>query len=291
MMVTARADGVVSELKVRRGADGQAGRRHRDPVRRGARSARHAGAGDADAAQDRARGAHEAGQAGHAAEARGREPRDAVQGRRSRACGGRSRASAASSARRGRESSTTCRSRWDRRCCRSRARTSRKSFRSIRSSRWSRSRSAICTAFTSAMRPRSASLPGTRRERQDPLHLQDRRARAPAPTGSTSKFPMPTASFRTASPPKSRSRSPRCRPCSVPRSALTFSSGGELGVRVVDAADKVAFVPVSVVDDQQQFMLVSGVADGARDRAGPGLRARGPEVEPVDAQAPKTAER
>jgi len=50
----------------------------------------------------------------------------------------------------------------------------------------------------------------------------------------------------------------------VPRSALTFSSAGELGVRVVGEKDKVAFVPVSVVDDQQQVMFVSGVADGAR---------------------------
>ena len=35
----------------------------------------------------------------------------------------------------------------------------------------------------------------------------------------------------------------------VPRSALTFSSAGDLGVRTVDAAGKVAFVPVSVVDE------------------------------------------
>jgi multidrug efflux system membrane fusion protein len=35
-------------------------------------------------------------------------------------------------------------------------------------------------------------------------------------------------------------------------------------VRTVDAARKVAFVPVSVIEDQQQFMWVAGVADGAR---------------------------
>src|SRR5205085_7760065 len=40
----------------------------------------------------------------------------------------------------------------------------------------------------------------------------------------------------------------------VPRSALTFSSAGDLGVRVVDTGNKVVFTPVSVVDDQQENM-------------------------------------
>ncbi len=50
----------------------------------------------------------------------------------------------------------------------------------------------------------------------------------------------------------------------VPRSALTFSSGGDLGVRIVSEGGKVAFVPVELVEDEQQFMWVSGVPDGAR---------------------------
>jgi multidrug efflux system membrane fusion protein len=79
---------------------------------------------------------------------------------------------------------------------------------------------------------------------------------------------------------------------SVPRSALTFSSSGELGVRVVGDGEKVAFVPVSVVDDQQQIMWVAGVADGARVIVqGQDFVREGQVVEPVDAQAPKTAER
>ena len=79
----------------------------------------------------------------------------------------------------------------------------------------------------------------------------------------------------------------------VPRSALTFSSNGELGVRTVDADGKVAFVPVTVVEDEQQFMWVAGVADGARVIvAGPGLRARRPEGRAGRApSAPKTAAR
>jgi multidrug efflux system membrane fusion protein len=50
----------------------------------------------------------------------------------------------------------------------------------------------------------------------------------------------------------------------VARSALTFSSGGALGVRVVDAADEVQFVPVAVIEDAQADMWVGGIADGAR---------------------------
>jgi multidrug efflux system membrane fusion protein len=50
----------------------------------------------------------------------------------------------------------------------------------------------------------------------------------------------------------------------VPRSALTISSAGAIGVRVVGEGDKVDFVPVGVVEDQQETMWVSGVKDGAR---------------------------
>jgi multidrug efflux system membrane fusion protein len=50
----------------------------------------------------------------------------------------------------------------------------------------------------------------------------------------------------------------------VPRSALTFSSAGELGVRIVDADSKVAFIRVRLVDDQQNNMWVTGVPDNAR---------------------------
>jgi multidrug efflux system membrane fusion protein len=50
----------------------------------------------------------------------------------------------------------------------------------------------------------------------------------------------------------------------VPRSALTISSSGDIGVRVVDNADKVQFVPVAIVEDQQDMMWLSGSPDGAR---------------------------
>jgi multidrug efflux system membrane fusion protein len=50
----------------------------------------------------------------------------------------------------------------------------------------------------------------------------------------------------------------------IPRSALTFSSQGKLGVRAVNAESKVVFIPVELVDDEQQSMWVRGVPDGTR---------------------------
>ncbi len=49
----------------------------------------------------------------------------------------------------------------------------------------------------------------------------------------------------------------------VPRSALTFSSAGDLGVRVVEG-DKVGFFRVAVIEDDQNHMWVAGIPDGAR---------------------------
>ncbi len=50
----------------------------------------------------------------------------------------------------------------------------------------------------------------------------------------------------------------------VPRSALTFSSKGELGVRIVDGGGTVGFVPITVIEDDHAFMWVAGIAAGAR---------------------------
>jgi membrane fusion protein, multidrug efflux system len=50
----------------------------------------------------------------------------------------------------------------------------------------------------------------------------------------------------------------------VPRSALTFSSAGDIGVRTVDADGIVQFMPVMIFEDEQTFMWVSGLADGTR---------------------------
>lgn len=50
----------------------------------------------------------------------------------------------------------------------------------------------------------------------------------------------------------------------VPRSALIFSTSGDLGVRAIDGSEKVAFMPVTLIEDGQSSMWVSGVEDGAR---------------------------
>jgi multidrug efflux system membrane fusion protein len=78
----------------------------------------------------------------------------------------------------------------------------------------------------------------------------------------------------------------------VARSALTFSSGGDLGVRAVDDNGKVGFVPVTVVEDEQTFMWVAGIADGARIIVqGQDFVREGQQVETVAINENKTARR
>ncbi len=50
----------------------------------------------------------------------------------------------------------------------------------------------------------------------------------------------------------------------VPRSALTFSSSGEIGVRSVDSEGTVGFVPINVIEDEQSTMWIAGLANGTR---------------------------
>jgi multidrug efflux system membrane fusion protein len=47
----------------------------------------------------------------------------------------------------------------------------------------------------------------------------------------------------------------------VPRSALTFSAEGKLGVRIVAAEGKVAFVPVGIVEDGIERVWLSGLGE------------------------------
>jgi membrane fusion protein, multidrug efflux system len=50
----------------------------------------------------------------------------------------------------------------------------------------------------------------------------------------------------------------------LPRSALTIASSGDIGVRTVDEAGTVGFRRVRLVEDEQSYMWVTGVPDGAR---------------------------
>jgi membrane fusion protein, multidrug efflux system len=77
----------------------------------------------------------------------------------------------------------------------------------------------------------------------------------------------------------------------VPRSALTFSSAGDLGVRAVDDAGKVGFVPVSLVEDEQSHMWVAGVGDRSRVIVqGQDFVREGQRVEVVAAAGPQVTE-
>jgi multidrug efflux system membrane fusion protein len=50
----------------------------------------------------------------------------------------------------------------------------------------------------------------------------------------------------------------------MPRSALTFSSAGDLGIRTVGEGGIVGFVPVNILEDEQTYLWAGGVPDGAR---------------------------
>jgi membrane fusion protein, multidrug efflux system len=70
----------------------------------------------------------------------------------------------------------------------------------------------------------------------------------------------------------------------VARSALTFSSDGKLGVRTVGEDGKVAFVPVSVVEDGLEQLWLAGLSDRARVIVqGQDFVKEGETVEPVPA--------
>jgi multidrug efflux system membrane fusion protein len=60
-----------------------------------------------------------------------------------------------------------------------------------------------------------------------------------------------------------------------------------LGVRAVDAADTVQFIPVSVIEDDQADMWVSGIAGGTRVIVqGQDFVREDQKVSPVPASAP-----
>jgi membrane fusion protein, multidrug efflux system len=71
----------------------------------------------------------------------------------------------------------------------------------------------------------------------------------------------------------------------LPRSALTISSNGDIGVRSVNASGRVGFMPVSVVEDQQSQMWVAGLPDRTRVIIrGQDFVRDGQEVEAIEAE-------
>jgi multidrug efflux system membrane fusion protein len=70
----------------------------------------------------------------------------------------------------------------------------------------------------------------------------------------------------------------------VPRSVITLSDKGGLGVRVLGADDVVAFAPVTILDDTPEGLVVTGIPDNVRViTSGQDLVADGETVAAVEA--------
>lgn len=75
------------------------------------------------------------------------------------------------------------------------------------------------------------------------------------------------------------------RAVEVPRSVITLSDTGVLGLRVVGADNIAAFAPITIVDDKPEGLMVTGVPDGVRIiTAGQDLVRDGDAVEVVKAE-------
>ncbi len=72
----------------------------------------------------------------------------------------------------------------------------------------------------------------------------------------------------------------------LPRSVVTLSGDGDLGIRAVDRNDKVVFFPIDLIDDTPKGLVLAGIPDDARVIvSGQELVAEGDVVEPVEADA------
>ena len=70
----------------------------------------------------------------------------------------------------------------------------------------------------------------------------------------------------------------------LPRSVITLSSKGDLGVRIVDEASRVAFFPIDLVDDTGDALVLGGIPSGAKIIvAGQDLVSEGDEVIAIEA--------
>ena len=70
----------------------------------------------------------------------------------------------------------------------------------------------------------------------------------------------------------------------LPRSVVTLSGEGDLGIRAVDKENKVVFFPIDLIDDTPKGLVLAGIpADARVIVAGQELVAEGDAVEPVEA--------
>ncbi|MHA6687924.1 efflux RND transporter periplasmic adaptor subunit [Mesorhizobium sp. A556] len=70
----------------------------------------------------------------------------------------------------------------------------------------------------------------------------------------------------------------------LPRSVVTLSGAGDLGIRAVDKDDKVVFFPIDLIDDTTKGLVLAGIpADARVIVAGQELVTEGEVVKPVEA--------
>lgn len=72
----------------------------------------------------------------------------------------------------------------------------------------------------------------------------------------------------------------------LPRSVITLSARGDVGIRAVDADNKVVFYPIDIVDDTPTGLVLGGIPAGVKIIvAGQDLITEGDIVKPVEADA------
>lgn len=77
----------------------------------------------------------------------------------------------------------------------------------------------------------------------------------------------------------------------LPRSVVTLDDEGNLGVRVVSSGDKVEFVPIDLIDDTPEGLVLGGIPEGSRIVvSGQDLVTEGEVVNTVDAKAAQGGE-
>ena len=70
----------------------------------------------------------------------------------------------------------------------------------------------------------------------------------------------------------------------LPRSVVTLSAAGDLGVRAIDGDNKVVFYPIDLVDDTPRGLVLAGIpADARIIVAGQELVTEGDVVDPKEA--------
>lgn len=111
-------------------------------------------------------------------------------------------------------------------------------------------------------------------------------------TAQTRTFPMevaipnPDARFPAGMTAEITLRSDPVSAVLLPRSVVTLSADGDLGIRILNEEDKVVFVPIDLIDDTPRGLILGGIPENARIIvAGQDLVSEGDQVNAVEADA------